>query len=132
HVFVNEAGVLEGLANFVTGNLRINVAVHLNNIGPAIVVIVDETASPGDVLVVDADTGGEGYITEGAIAVVVIEIACVIGEVGFENIEPAVAVVVRNSNSHPGLLVPIFAVGASSDHRNVGEGTVMIIAEQNA
>src|SRR5437763_5827033 len=132
HVLVNEPGILEGLANFVPGDLGIDMAVYLDNIGPAIVVVVHETASPGDVLVVDADAGGEGYVTEGAVPVVVIEIASVIGKVGFENIEPAVTVVIGNSNAHPGLLVTIFAVGASGDHRNIGKGAVVIVAEQNA
>ncbi len=60
-----------------------------------------------------------------------IEIAGVIGEVGFEDVEPAIAVVVADRDSHARLFVPVFAVGAAGNHRDIGEGAVVIVAEQN-
>ena len=39
--------------------------------------------------------GGKRHIAEGAVAIVMIEVAGVVGEVGLENIEPAVAVVIE-------------------------------------
>ena len=61
-----------------------------------------------------------------------IEVAGVVGEVGFENIEPAVAIVITDCHAHAGLLVAIFAVGASGDDRDIGESAVVIVVEQNA
>ena len=61
-----------------------------------------------------------------------IEIAGVVGEIGLENIEPAVAVVVSDAHAHSGLLVAILAVSASGHDRDVGESSVMIVAKKNA
>ena len=74
----------------------------------------------------------EGHVAESAVAVVVIEIAGVVGEIGFEDVEPAVAVVVRDGNAHTGLLVAILAVGAAGDHGDIGERAVVIVVKQNA
>ena len=61
-----------------------------------------------------------------------IEVAGVVGEVGLENVEPAVAVVVGHGHAHAGLLVAIFAVGATRDDGNIGERSVVIVVEQDA
>ena len=61
-----------------------------------------------------------------------IEVAGVVGKVGFENIEPAVAVIIADSHAHSGLLVAILAVGASGEDGDIGERSVVIVAEQNA
>ena len=61
-----------------------------------------------------------------------IEVAGVVGEVGFENVEPAVAVVVADANAHAGLLVAVVAVGASGDDGDIGERAVVIVVEQHA
>src|SRR5580704_5734745 len=131
-IFVDEAGVLESLTCVVAFNLWIYVSVHLKEILPAIVVVVEESAAPGYVLVVDADSGGKRNVVEGAVSVVVVEIASVVGEICFENVEPAVAVVICNAHAHPGLLMAIFAVRAASDHRDVRERAVVIVVEKNA
>ena len=61
-----------------------------------------------------------------------IEIAGVVGEIGFENVEPAVAIVVADGHAHAGLLVAIVAVGASGDHGDIGECAVVVVVEQDA
>ena len=55
-IFVHEARILECLAGVVAFNLRVHVAVHLEKILPAIIVVVEEAAAPGDVLIVDANS----------------------------------------------------------------------------
>src|SRR5439155_26178337 len=97
-----------------------------------IVVIVNKSASPRDILVINSNSRGECYIAERAVPIVVIEVAGVIGKIGFKNIEPAVAVIIADANSHARLLVPIFAVGAAGHHRHISERAVMIVAKQNA
>ncbi len=132
HVLVYEARILKSLANLVATDLGIDVPVDLDEVRPAIVVVVDESATPGDVLIVDSNSRGERYIAERAVAVVVIEVARVVGKVRLEDIEPAVAVIVPDSDSHSRLLVPVLAVRASRHHRNIRESAVMIVAEQDA
>src|SRR5947208_3547161 len=82
-------------------------SVHLNDVGPTVVVVIDECAAPGDVLVVDSDSRGKGHVAEGAVPIVVIKIAGVVREIRLENIEPAVTIVVRNTNPHACLLVSV-------------------------
>ena len=113
-------------------DFRIDVAVDLNDVRPAVVVVVDESASPGDVAVVNADAGGKSHVGESSVTVVVIEVAGVVGEVGFEDVEPAIAVVVTDTDAHSGLLVAVVAVGASGDDGDVGECAVVIVSQQHA
>ena len=129
---IDEARILESLADLVASNLGIDVTVDLHEVGPAIVVVVDEAAAPGHVLVIDADAGGESDVGESSVAVVVIKVAGIVGEVGLENIEPAVAVVIADGHAHAGLLVAILAVGASRHHGDVGESAVVVVVEQDA
>ena len=72
------------------------------------------------------------HVAESAVAVVVVEIAGIVGEIGFENVEPAIAVVVTDGDAHSGLLVAIFAVSASGHDGDVGESAVVVVAEQDA
>jgi hypothetical protein len=85
------------------------VTIHLHNVGPAVVVEVDEPAAPRHIAVIDADSGRvERQLAEGPVAVVVVEIAGVVGEVGLEDIEPPVAIVVGDTQTPmPGLLVAV-------------------------
>ena len=87
HVAIDEARIFVGLADGVTFDFRIDVAVDLHKIGPAVVVIVEKSAAPGDITVVDANAGREGDVGKSAVAIVVIKVAGVVGEIGFENVE---------------------------------------------
>ena len=61
-----------------------------------------------------------------------VEVAGIVGEVGLENVEPAVAIVIADRHAHAGLLVAVFAVGASGDDGDIGESSVVIVVEQDA
>ena len=80
-------------------------------------------------MIVDSDSRRERYVSECPVSVVVVEIAGIVSEICFENIEPAIAVVVAHRNAHSGLLVSILAVCASCHHRDISETSVMIVAE---
>ena len=56
-VLVDKARILERLTDVVAFNLRIDVSVDLHDVGPAVVVVVEEAAAPGDVAIVDSDAG---------------------------------------------------------------------------
>ena len=61
-----------------------------------------------------------------------VEVASVIGKIRFENVEPAVAVVIGHAYAHSGLLVAILAVRAAGDHRDVRKRAVVIVVKENA
>ena len=73
--------------------------------------------------------GNKSHIGERPVAVVVIEVGSVVREVGFENIEPAVAVVVAHADAHAGLLLPVFVVSAPGHHRDVFERPVVFVVK---
>ena len=49
------------------------------------------------------------HIREGPVAVVVVKVAGVVGKIGLENIQPAIAIVIADGHAHTGLFVTIFA-----------------------
>ena len=53
-ILVDEAWVLEGLAEVVLIDLGVDVPVYLNNVGPSVVVVVDESTSPPNLGAVDS------------------------------------------------------------------------------
>src|SRR5260221_14163961 len=81
-VAIDQAGIFVGLADGVTVDLRVDVAVDLHEVGPAIVVVVEKSAAPGYVAVVDADAGRKGDVGKSAVAVIVIEVAGIVSEIG--------------------------------------------------
>src|SRR5438105_9536239 len=69
----------------------------------------------------------ESNIAEYTIAIVLIKIAGIIGEVSFKNVEPTVAIVIGNLNSHACLFLSVFAVCATRHCRYIGERPVMMV-----
>src|SRR5256885_5540447 len=113
-------------------DLRIDVAVDLHQVGPAVVVVIKKRATPGNILIVDANAGGESDIGESAVAVVAVKIASVVGEIGFKDVEPAVAIVVGNRNAHAGLLMAVVAICAAGQNCDVRKCAVAIVLKKNA
>ncbi len=60
-----------------------------------------------------ASAGGVGLVGEGAVALRAVEGRGVVGEVGLEEVEVAVAVVVGRGGAHAGLLAAVFVVGGA-------------------
>src|SRR5260370_42394653 len=71
-ILVYQPRILEGLIEVIVVNLRINVSIHLKDVLPAIIVIVNKPASPCDIALVDSNTGRERNIGESPIPVVVV------------------------------------------------------------
>src|SRR6185437_7956872 len=111
-------------------DFRVDVAVGGDDVGPAIVVDVDEHGAPAEFVGVDAETGRIGYVVEGAVTVGVVEGGGVVGEIGLEDVQVAVAVVVGDRGAHAGLLAPILIEGNAGVGGAIGEGTVVIVAVQ--
>ncbi len=116
----------------MTVDLRIDVAVDLHDVGPAVVVVIHKATAPRDILIVDADAGSEGDIGEGAVAVVVIEVAGVVGKIGFEDVKPAIAIVVGDSEAHTCLFVAVVAVRAAGDDGDIRERSIVIVLQKDA
>src|SRR5579885_1403246 len=53
---VNEARIRKGLPDIVPSYFRVNVPVHLHDVGPAVVVVIEKGTAPRDILVIDADS----------------------------------------------------------------------------
>src|SRR5580692_8892761 len=106
--------------------------VDLHQIGPAVVVVIDESAPPGYVAAIDAHPRGKRHIDKSPVAVVVVEIAGIVGKVRFEDVKPSVTVIIGDSHAHAGLLVSVLAIGAARSYSNVGECPIVIVAEKNA
>src|SRR5580658_10251677 len=113
-------------------DFRVYVSVHLKNIRPSVVVVIDERAAPRNVPVVNPDSRGKRCVGKSPIAVVAIEVASVVREVRLKNIEPSIAVVIADRNTHPCLLVAVFAVGAPGNNREVSKRAVVVVMKQNA
>ena len=91
---IEDARFLEGAAEMLAVDFGVNVSVYKKNIGPAIAVEIEEHSAPAEVFGVESEAGGVGDVVESAVAVVTIESGGVVGEIGFEDVEFAVAVVV--------------------------------------
>ena len=107
-------------------------AVHQQQVGPAIVVEVEEHGSPAKILGVQAEASSGRRISEGSGFVVVQQRRGVVGEVGLEDVEPAVAVVVGHRRAHSRLRAAVFIERGACDDGNVGEGSVAVVVVQNA
>ena len=79
--------------------LRVDVAVGDEDVLPAVVVEVEEVDAEADILAVDAETGLDARVDE-ARAVVAVQRGHLFGEVGPDDVEPAVAVVVADADAH--------------------------------
>src|SRR6202166_3241758 len=75
---------------------------------------------------------GVSNIRKYSSAIIAVQSRGIIGKVRFENIQPTVAVVIRNRSSHTRLLSPIFVKRNSSHHRDIAKRSVVIVVVKNA
>src|SRR5581483_7081354 len=61
----------------------------------------------------------------------VIESGSVVGEVGLEDIEVAIPVIVRDGRAHAGLLAPILIESDAGIFSSVGEGAVVVVVVED-
>src|SRR5216683_2966269 len=131
-VVIQNPGLLEIAAEMLAIHFRVDVAVGEEQIGPAVVVEIEKRDAPAEVLRVEPESRGKGFVVEGAVAIVAVERGGIVGEIGFEQIEFAVAVVVGNGRAHAGLLAPVVVESGAGDDGNVGERAVVIVVVKNA
>jgi hypothetical protein len=78
-----------------------------------------------------SDCPPAGFFEVG-IADVAIEIRRVAFEIGFEDIESAIEIIVANGDAHSALFLTVFAVRNAADRAFLAECTVVIVHEQQA
>ena len=131
-VVIEDARLLKIAAEMILVHFGINVAVDKQQIGPAIVVKIQKHRAPAEILGVQTEAGGESHIVKVAIAIVAIERGSVVGEIGFENIELAVAVEIGDGRAHAGLLRAIFVEGRAGNDGDIGKRAIVIVVIENA
>src|SRR5439155_8595542 len=113
-------------------DLGIDVAVADKNVGPAVVVHVEETAAPAEILRVLAETALIGGVLEIRADQIVVERRGVSREIGFDQIEIAVEIVIRGGDAHAGLWLAVGAESAAGLDGDVGEGAVLFVLIKRA
>src|SRR6202162_2768339 len=113
-------------------DLGINVAVADQNIGPAIVVEIEEPATPSQKLRVRAQPRGERGILEVARALIVVERRGVAGEIGLDQIEVSIQIVIRRGNPHAGLRLSVRAQGTPRFHGDVFQRSILFFVIESA
>src|SRR6266849_5088651 len=128
---IKEAWFHVPAAQVILVHLRIDMSVGEDEIGPAIIVKVKKHGAPAQILCVQTKSRGEGNIRKDSFTVIAVKGRRVIREIGLKNIQPSVAVVIRDGSSHARLLAPIFVEGYSCHHRNIGESAIAIVVIKN-
>src|SRR5579871_5013353 len=104
--------------------------VHVQNIGPAIIVEVKESTTPTQQSRMGCQPCRLGIVLKQALAMIAIKIWKIVGEVGLENIQQPVAVVVPSGSAHSRLVSTITAGRNTRFQTRLREGPVAIIPEQ--
>ena len=113
-------------------HLGIDVAVGEEDVEPAVVVEVDEPGAPAEPPRVEAEAAGERPVLAEAVPEVGVQRRRVAGEVGLDDVEGAVAIVVADADAHARLRLAVLAVGAAGADADVGERAVVVVAIERA
>src|SRR5580704_3696676 len=113
-------------------DIGINVAVADQNIGPAIVVEIQESAAPSQKLRVRAQPRGKRGVLEVARALIVVERRGVTGEIGLHQIQVSIQIVIRRGNPHPGLRLAVRAQGTPGFDGDVFERSILLVVIESA
>src|SRR2546428_9153078 len=107
-------------------------AVADQNVQPAVVVHVEETAPPAEVLRMCARARRESCVFKRCAAKVVIERRSVSSKVGFDNVEITVKVVIACRNAHASLRLAIRAQSAARFNCNVHKLSIFLVLIKGA
>ena len=113
-------------------DFRIDVAIHQQQIGPAVIIEIQKHRPPAEILGVEPETGCGGCVGERAATVIFVKRGCVIRKICFEDVEMAISVVVADGRSHASLLPAIFVESSAGGHRNIRKGPIVVVAIKNA
>src|SRR5690349_4208646 len=120
----------ESAAEAVGIYLWIDVTVGYEQVRPAVVVNVDKECAPTQKLGICTQSRDVGDVRKSAVTIVVVERRRFVGEVGPDDIQPAVAVVVHRVGAHTGFFAPVFVVGHAGLDGSFRERAVVVVVEQ--
>src|SRR5579883_864428 len=113
-------------------DFRIDHAGGVEQIGQAVVIQVHNAGAPADEPRLDAQPGAARHIQKHALAVVAVEHGQIVLEVGLENVEVTVGVVVADAQPHARLQFAVLAQRDAAFETAFGERAVAVVAEQQA
>src|ERR1017187_3424373 len=114
-------------------DLGVDVAVDDEEVGPAVVVVVEKLCAKTKIGSADgSDTRGARDIGELAVVVVVVEVVGIVGEVGLDDVGPAIAIVVGGVDAHASLLAAITTVGDAGLDADLGESAFAVVVVEQA
>ena len=102
-------------------------SVTQQNVGPAVVVEIEEARAPAQKSRYFSQTGLKRLILKEPISGVVIQAGRIAGKVGLEHIEPAVAIVIGHCDSHARLGLSVGGVSNAGLHGGVRERSIVIV-----
>src|SRR5436190_22798314 len=107
-------------------------AVGDENVLPTVVIKVEKLYAKGKKRNTDwPKVRRAGHVGEFAIVVVVVEIVAVVGEIRFNDVGPAVVVIIGGVNAHASLFFAVGAVAGTSLGANLGQSALAIIVVQH-
>src|SRR5882724_3477690 len=113
-------------------DLWVNVAIADQDVGPAVVVYIEESAAPSQILRVRTQSGSESRVFEIRSAHIVIKRRSIAREICLHKVEVAVQVIVCRGDTHAGLRLAVRAKSASSLDRNIFELAVFLVLIERA
>src|SRR5438067_414407 len=126
----DRARCLVGVLRELSFYFRIDVAGHHEQVWVTIVVEVGNSGSPAYIARFDADARRSRHIIEISLPVVAIKNISVVREVGLEEIQVPVQIIVADTDAHSRLLHAVVAKGHSSHYSFLSKSSVMIVHEQ--
>src|SRR5437879_5181891 len=102
-------------------------AVSHEKVEPPVVVHVEETDTPAEKPSIDAQAGKVGVVIEVAVAEVEVDRIGVTGEIRFDDVQQAIAVVVADGDAHACLRLSFGRVSDACLGGYILEGTVRLI-----
>src|SRR5439155_21083547 len=100
-------------------DLGIDVAVADQNVGPAVIIHVKKSAAPTQIARIQSQAAFEGAVFEISVATIAVQRMRVAGEIGLEDVEVAVAVVIGGGDSHAGLRLAGGTEGGACINANI-------------
>ena len=114
-------------------HLRIDVTIRNENVGPAVVVVVEKLRAKTQIGIADGTNPRRaGQVGELAIVIVVVEVVVIVGKISLHNVRPSVAIVIGRVNAHAGLFSSVGTVGHARLGADFGESTVAVVVIEQA
>src|SRR5579872_659624 len=112
----------------MTIHLRVHMPIGHKNVHAAIVVIIEKFHSETQKRHADGTKSSRaGLVSETAVVVVVVEIVGVVGEIGFDQIGPAVIIIIGAVHAHARLRQAISAAGYTGRHAHLRESAFAVV-----